>query len=372
MLIGKLQEMNNLIETLKITDEQFEPIFSDIKDRYLSQTNFPKLIIGTGLSISLGVSGMQGLTCELEKKFNDEENKEFLPLWEEYKPTKEQGLEAALLNISPSQKSFVDKIREITADFILKSDYESREKILAESSGFEKMMNFLSKTVSVNAKIIDIMTPNYDLLIELISDKLKLETNLGFYGSLYQNFEPDRLKNPFKYITKKIPIVRIFKPHGSINWINNDGNVIQTNDYTYLKSKTDNIEIITPGSMKYQYGLTHELFRIHRETFNELISDNSTNFSIFIYGYGFNDRHFDTVFENTTKDVIVLTMDIKQEIVKKAEANHNWTLFYKRIIGEECKEECKQEISYMVYKGKKYSINQNLWDMDVFADTFLG
>ena len=358
-----------MCELINVEDEKFEQFISDIKYRYLSQTNFPKLIIGTGLSISLGVSGMQGLTCELEKKFNDEENKDFLPLWQEYEAIVDtQGLEAALLNISPSQEGFVDKIREITAEFILKSDYESRERILANNSGFEKLLKFLSQTVSVNEKIIDIMTPNYDLLIELISDKLKLETDLGFYGSLYQTFNSERLKKPHKYLTKEMPIVRIFKPHGSINWVNNDGSVTQTNDYSYLKSKTRNIEIITPGSMKYQYGLTHELFRIHRETFNELFSDNSRSFSIFIYGYGFNDQHFDTVFENTTKDVIVLTKDIKQEIVAKAEVNTNWTLFYKNIIGEKS----EQGISYMVYKGKKYFIDKDLWDMENFSEEFLG
>lgn len=358
-----------MCELIDVTDEMFNQFLVDIKDRYLSKTNFPKLIIGTGLSVSLGVSGMQGLTCELDEKFNYEENKEFLSLWQQCKKIVDiQGLEAALLNLSPSQESFVDKIREITAEFILKSDYESRGKILRRKSGFEKLLEYLSQSASVNNKIIDIMTPNYDLVIELISDKLKLEIDLGFYGSLYQNFNSDRLKRPHKYITRELPIVRIFKPHGSINWVNNDGNVTQINDYSYLKSKTKNIEIITPGSMKYQYGLTHELFRIHRETFNELISDNNASFSIFIYGYGFNDQHFDTVFENTTKDVIVLTKDIKEEIVAKAKANPNWTLFYKNIVGEES----EQGISYLVYKGKKYSIDRDLWNMENFSEELLG
>lgn len=358
-----------MYELIKVEDEKFEQIFYDIKDRYLSQANFPKLLIGSGLSISLGVPGMQGLTCELEEKFKKEENAEFLPIWEQYKKTvHSEGLEAALLNISPNQERFVEKIREITAEFILDSDYTNRKRVLSSISGFEKLLKFLSQTVSVNEKIIDIMTPNYDLLIELISDKLQLEIDLGFFGSLYQNFNSDRLRNPHKYITKEIPIVRIFKPHGSINWVNSDGIVTQINDFSYLKSKTENIEIITPGSMKYQYGLTHELFRIHRETFNDLISDNSTSFSIFIYGYGFNDQHFNTVFEKTTKNVIVLTKDIKQEIVTKAEVNRNWTIFYKNIIGEEIKD----EVSYMVHRGKKYSIDKDLWDMEKFSEEFLG
>ncbi|MFH6737694.1 hypothetical protein QE611_07070 [Streptococcus suis] len=40
---------------IDITGVEFEEIFSDIKNRYLSTTNFPKFIIGTGLSITFMV-----------------------------------------------------------------------------------------------------------------------------------------------------------------------------------------------------------------------------------------------------------------------------------------------------------------------------
>jgi len=355
-------------DVMSVTDEEFEPIFSDVVNRYLSKTNFPKFIVGTGLSVGLGISGMSGLADELENMYNSEEYITYLPTWKQYEGiVKDKGLEYALLNIKPEEEGFVESIREITAKFILDSDYKARDGILSNHSGFENLLGFLSRSVSVNEKVIDIMTPNYDLIIELIADKLKLESTLGFYGSLYQNFNSDRLKNPRTYFSKDEPIVRLFKPHGSINWIKHGHNVIQTSDHSYLKKESKNIEIITPGSMKYQRGLTHELFRIHREIFNELITDNKNKFSIFIYGYGFNDQHFDTVFENTTKDVIVLTMSIKKEIVDKALNNRNWTLFYKHTNQEEPGQD-----SYMVYNQKLYRIDRDLWDINEFSKIFIG
>lgn len=48
-------------ELIEIDGKEFEPIFMDIKERYLSSTNFPKLIIGTGLSVSMNIPGMTQL-----------------------------------------------------------------------------------------------------------------------------------------------------------------------------------------------------------------------------------------------------------------------------------------------------------------------
>ena len=66
--------------------------------------------------------------------------------------------------------------------------------------------------------------------------------------------------------------------------------------------------------------------------------------------------------------MIVLTRTIKKTFLDRALENENWTLFYKY----EDKEENAEEGSYMVYKGKKYKINKELWDINVFSGTFLG
>jgi hypothetical protein len=356
------------MEELDINGDNFNTIYADIKERYLSRTSFPKIIVGTGLSISLGVAGMVGLSDELEKNFNNEYS-DYLEKWNEYQAdVRSNGLEAALLKIKPDEVDFVEKIREITAEYILSSDLAAREGILGRESGFEKLIRYLSETVSVQNRIIDIMTPNYDLVIETIADKLELLTNLGFEGNIFQYFNEDRIRNPRNYYSNSVPMIRLLKPHGSINWINGESSVKQINDVGYLKRNKGDIEIITPGGMKYQYGMTHELFRIHREVFNELITARNTDFSIFIYGYGFNDEHFNSVLDSKTKNIIILTRDIKQEIVDKAMSNDNWTLIYKGVSGDNL----SYSHSYMIYKKQKYKLSTELWNIDVFADIFIG
>lgn len=355
---------------LNIEDAEFEEIFTSIKRRYLSTTNFPKFIIGTGLSITMGVPGMGKLADELDRNFSMKENVEYKEIWDECNSTvRKHGLEAALLKISNPKAEFVEKIRKITGKYILESDYAVRENNFETPSAFEKLLNYFIRTVSVNNKIIDIMTPNYDLIIETVADRLRLSTTLGFTGNIFQKFNPEILRNPYNYYNKDTTILRIFKPHGSVNWVKQGDIFYQTNDYKYLENNSDCIEIIAPGSMKFKYGMTHDLLRLHREIFNATFADSKSSHAIFIYGYGFNDEQFDNVFKDTHRNVIVLTMDLKKEIIDRACSHKNWTLFYKNIIGERPH---TSRYSFMVYNGKQYKINCDLWDLRYFVDVFIG
>ena len=108
-------------------------------------------------------------------------------------------------------------------------------------------------------------------------------------------------------------------------------------------------------------------------SFNCIYSGRSPLSTVFlsayiIYGYGFNDQHFNTAFEDTNKDVLVLTRTMKKTFLERAMDNKNWTVFYKN---EEEEEEIELE-SYMIYKGEKYSLNDDLWDINVFSNVFLG
>ncbi|WRK55185.1 SIR2 family protein [Coprobacillaceae bacterium CR2/5/TPMF4] len=289
-------------EFLNVDSEEFGQIFIDIKQRYLSNTNFPKLIVGTGLSISMNIPGMSALAKKLNKEFENIDDTALKETWEKYKGKIEtDGLETALLDVSMNEELFIEKIREITSEFILDNEYVQHSNIGMNKSGFEKLIKYLSISVSENYPLIDIMTPNYDRIIELICDKLRLQTTLGFVGSVYQTFDSNTLKSPYEYYRKHITLVRIFKPHGSVNWIKKCDKEYQINDYYFLKDNNKNIDIVAPGRSKYEVGMVNDIFRSHREIFNELISDSRKDFSIFIYGYGFNDKYFNTVFENTEK-----------------------------------------------------------------------
>lgn len=102
----------------------------------------------------------------------------------------------------------------------------------------------------------------------------------GFRGSLYGWFDSRLLRKPADfYNCKKSLWVRLFKPHGSINWISENGNEYLTNDYEILRQKTDCIEIVTPDSFQ--------------------------------------------------KNVLILARDVKPEILDKARKRRNITVFYR-------------------------------------------
>lgn len=351
------------IKHLEIHSDTFDDIVEDIKQRNLSRNNMPKLIVGTGLSIIYGVPGMKALAEHLGKEINKLPVKRLKGIWKKYQnDISIIGLEAGLAGLSQTENILVDAIKPITARYILESEEKLHKAILEKNTGFCKLLVYLSDTVSVNKKVIDIMTPNYDRIIEIVCDKLGIGVITGFNGSLYGKFNKNLLKQPTEvYNCKNCTWVRLFKPHGSINWINEDGNEYLTNDYEILKEKAEYIEIVTPGSSKYKVGMTNRTFRCMREEFNELLNPED-NYSLLIYGYGFNDDHFDTaLFDSFQKNVLILSRDVKQEIINKALDRKNITVFYH----EEDKE-------YMIYKSKKYIIDLPIWDINQFADLFIG
>lgn len=351
------------IEYLDIHSDSFDEIVEDIKQRNLSRNNMPKIIVGTGLSVIYGVPGMKQLTDELSEKINKSSNIELRKKWNKYYDgICINGLEAGLADIAQTDMILVNAIKAITAKYILECEEKLHKTIVEKETGFCRLLNYLKETVSVNKNIIDIMTPNYDRIIEILCDKLGIGVITGFSGSLFGRFNKNILKRPTDFYNfKSYKWVRLFKPHGSINWVNEDGNEYLTNDYEILNKKVEHIEIVTPGNSKYKESMTNNTFRCMREEFNELLNPQDS-YSLFIYGYGFNDDHFDTaLFDSFQKNVLILSRDIKQEIIDKAMERKNITLFYHK----DCRE-------YMVYKSKKYIVDLPIWDIDRFADLFLG
>ena len=350
-------------KNINIISDAFGEIIEDIKQRNLSKHNMPKLIVGTGLSMIYGVPGMGALADYLNSEINKSADSSLKDMWNKrYIDIKSKGLEAGLANLTPTETVLVDTIKPMTANYILESEEKIHSVILEKNTGFSKLLMYLSGTVSVNNKVIDIMTPNYDRIIEILCDKLSIGLISGFIGNLYCRFNRNLLKQPMEfYNCKKNTWVRLFKPHGSINWINEAGNEYLTNDYDVLKGKAEYIDIVTPGSSKYKAGMTNNTFRCMREEFHALL-DSDDNYSLLIYGYGFNDDHFDTVlFDNFQRNVLILSRDVKQEIKNKALERKNITIFYH-----------EDDKDYMIYKSCKYIIDAPLWNIDQFADVFIG
>lgn len=350
-------------EYLDIQSDDFNEIVEDIKQRNLSKNNMPKLIIGTGLSLIYGVPGMQKLAEHLTNEISKLEDASLKEMWNShYAVIKDNGLEVGLANLTQEEDLLVETIKTITARYILECEEVLHTTIWKKDTGFSKLMRYLSGTVGVNRKIIDVMTPNYDRVIEIVCDKIGLGVISGFHGNLYLRYDRNLLKQPSDmYNCKNYSWIRLFKPHGSINWINENGDEYMTNDYNVLREKAEYIEIVSPGSSKYRVGAINNTFRCMREDFHEILRPED-NYSLFFYGYGFNDDHFDTaLYESFHKNVLILAKDVKAEIINKALEQKSITVFYQ-----------EEDREYMIYKSKKYRIGRSLWDIDQFADVFLG
>lgn len=350
-------------QKLELGTEEFDEIIEDIKQKNLSRNHMPKLVVGTGLSICYGVPGMSALATYLNRKIVSSKDDSLIDMWKMHYPViKKNGLEAGLANLRQEEMVLVDKIKEYTAGYILKKEEEMHDDIYNSEKGFSKLLRYLSRTVSYNYRVIDIMTPNYDRIIELLCDKLGLGVITGFFGSTYCQFNREILNTPTTfYNCKENTWVRIFKPHGSINWVHEDKTEYLTNNYNVLKDKTKYIEIVTPGSLKHREGMINNTFRCMREDFNTILRS-ERDYSLFIYGYGFNDEHFDIAIEDSfDRNVLILAKDVKAEIIQMAIDNKNITIFYS---------ESKKD--YMIYKSRKYLVDAPLWNIDVFAETFLG
>lgn len=323
----------------------------------------PKLIVGTGLSCTYKVPGMTALAAHLNREINKISDGKIKAMWgKHYTDIVAKGLEAGLKNISETEIPLVDLIQNITAKYILEEEEKLHKEILNRNTVFCKLLTYLGRTVSANECILDIMTPNYDRIIEIVCDKLRIGVITGFRGELYQVFDENLLKHPSEvYNCKKNVWVRLFKPHGSINWINEKGKEYLINDYNVLKKKSKYIEIVAPGNSKYKVGLTNNTFRCMREDFNGLLKPGE-NYSLLFYGYGFNDDHFDTVLlDSFQKNVLVISREVKKEIIDIALKNKNVTAFYHY-----------NKKDYMIYKTKKYMLDSPIWDIDQFAEIFLG
>lgn len=346
------------MEYIEDLEDDFNDIIEDIKQNNLSRNKFPKLIIGTGLSIVYKIPGMEKLAKELDNNFIEISDYEIKCIWQKRKDKIfKLGLEAGLETINLSnekEKEFVREVKKITTKFILKKEIDIIDDIYNAKTGFKTLMSYLKNSISCNKTFIDIMTLNYDRIIEIVCDSIDLNVSTGFKGNIVKKFNESYIRS----IDSKLFDVRLFKPHGSLNWIERTSSVIETNDNLRLLNNIDNIHIITPGSSKYEMCITNYLFNSMRENFCELLNK-SINYSLFIFGYGFNDEHFNVILYSKFEEVptIIISKYVKSEVIQMALHNSKLTILYE-----------ENGDNYMIYKKKKYLTRNSLWDINVFAD----
>ena len=124
----------------------------------------------------------------------------------------------------------------------------------------------------------DIFSLNYDTVIESSLDEKCLSYVDGFRGSNWAWFDPE-------VFDESSSSFRIFKLHGSVNWVRDDGGVIRR-----ATECQDRPVVVYPSEQKYietKFGIYEALMM----KFRDRLRMNKQNNCLVTLGYSFNDAH---------------------------------------------------------------------------------
>ncbi len=323
------------------------------------------IIIGSGLSCAEGIPGMSGLASELKEKIPKLITGTAKSLWDNVVHLLEEGknLEEALLEIKVDEE-LEKAIIEVTHNFI--SHHE--KSILADvfdngrTLRFSSLLPHLLKPKSG----INIITTNYDRLIEVACERANISVNNSFCGGYISAFNPDTSKYQLcrgvtqrskRVVLKYAEYASVYKPHGSLDWY-----LVQGEPVCSTLFSGDEKLIITPGVNKFRGGYERP-FDSHRELANKAIS-NGTRF--LIIGYGFNDDHLQVHLNSQLekgKQAVILTHSISQEFREYIKDKNNiWVL---------CGKSAGDGFQLIIGNDEYDFDNVNIWDLEVFVNEVL-
>ena len=254
------------------------------------------VLIGSGLSLGEGISGMWHLSQYLKEQIPKLVSGALLDEWKIIADKIDSGVgfEDAMASLNQDSE-LIDHIVYETAKLIENEEEKIFKAVISDNR--QLSLSPLLKHLLFNQNELVIVTPNYDRLIELACESLGVDIITGFNSYYCGKHDPDNENDKIKVITQKrntrgaIGVnvlikkhVRILKPHGSLDWYEVNGNVIRTQINIDARRL-----IITPGTSKFRAGY-QQPFDYHRESANRNIKKAK---AILIIGYGFNDEQLE-------------------------------------------------------------------------------
>jgi hypothetical protein len=345
-------------------------IYHEIHERLRKQL---VLIIGTGSSISVDFAfGMGALESYL---------KSVIPSVIIGDNHAESEWKLVLDNIN-NKIDFENSLNVVKSDFLLeniivetgkhvaKVNYQNISKISIGEIPIIALFERLKNALSYTNPIIDIITPNYDLIIENALSHCNLDYNDGFCGGVQKKFDWAHSEQGFnklennsktgKIYPKVYPHIRLHKVHGSLNYFIKNDNVYRNDSLSYFESIDDYERfIITPGETKHKRIVENRHF--YREMDNAI--DKAQTY-LFV-GYGFNDIDIDKKICQNINQVSRRAIIVTKDLIGNA----------KTIINENpeiiaISDNYKGGAS-INYKGKEVEHNKPIWQIDEFANEIL-
>ncbi len=370
--------------TTELTEKQKDDskALEFIKQKLSDLFNMKNIHFLFGAGTSAGaIPTMKELISRIEAQLKTTQKEKFKNLKEKFKNLKEKNNEnlEEILGVLYSKRAYNKGIQE--------EDSETEELIeIIEKTIFEEInIDFsLDKTLKIleiyktfyqiityrnkDLARVNIFTTNNDLFNEKALDNLNINYNNGFGGGLERFFNPSRFDFTFSKkiengIEKYEPLdnmVYLYKLHGSINWIEAEGNSFFNIKEIIIPNKDEDNILIYPNPLKQGKSLTTPYTDIFREFQKKLLLDHSV---LFVVGYGFNDEHINNIIyqalsSNSSLSVVVFSNcdveDLKD--CKKAIFNIDDKRIYK-IFGKD-KDKIIHYFNYIV-KNLIQDLNEN-------------
>lgn len=261
----------------------------------------PLILIGSGSSVPYGLPTMGVLGEHLIKKLSPlyAGNKD----WDMFEKNIQigMGLEEALTDVVLST-DIIDDIRRETWALLSGKDINLFYKVLFGEIELP-LAELIRHFFRTHPQCVNIITTNYDRVVEYACDSVQLPLCTGFDGQYEKHYFG-------KFGSKKI--VNLVKVHGSLDFFKDP------HDVSYSLPLQERIpvglipEIITPGISKYQAVLKGTPRQLLNECDN-LVNSASAYLCI---GYGFNDEQIqEGIISNirSGKPIVVVTKEVSDK-----------------------------------------------------------
>jgi len=267
----------------------------------------PAILVGSGGSIPYGLPSMKDLALkivdQLQETYRNEDD------WKAFVAELESNdnLESALEKIT-LKEDIHNAIIQTVWEFINKKDKDAFLEFI--NKGNYPALTLILRKFIQRAGSTNVITTNYDRLVEYSIDFAQGKAETGFYGDYFKTF---RTVN--EGATKRT--VNVFKVHGSVDWFrhNSNQNIMST---SFLESG-DLIDtyiplVVTPGNGKYK--------ETHNDPYRTVIAEADkalrSSPSYLCLGYGFNDEHIQPIIidenRNKNKPLVIVTKSITQKM----------------------------------------------------------
>lgn len=316
-------------------------------------------IVGSGLSCAEGISGMKALSEKLIKDVPKKLSTADMEYWRSIEETLNKGTDLESTLQQNKVTSNIEKAIVETAYELISNEDISIFTEIIEKGRTLRFSEYLS-CFNINLYNLVVITTNYDLLIEYACEIKGVDYSDSYYGKIISKYSPEEAeKEMIKGLQRgKVPRnfykphIKIYKPHGSINWKLVNKNLKKINHVNFGIPC-----IITPGSNKYEKGY-EEPFDYHIGKMGQEI-DNAKRL-VFI-GYGFNDNHLETHLnktENISKPKLIVTRTLYENAKRIVDNSPN------TIAIEEMKINDKSYGTRVYFEKQIYEIrDKKIWDV---------